>query len=757
MMESKIPQLKLPIPPKPTFTNYGGYYHLKIAQVEDLEHLLNLEDGRWMATSCPLFGLNADPAFLSFLDADGNGRIISDEVRAAVRWLRDRLRPAEIWTERRSRLTLDLINTEHADGRALEKTARRVLDNLKLSDAKEISLEQLRDRQKIMAQADYNGDGVIPPQVVHDPETAQFVSDLTAKLGGVSDASGLKGVNEAILDQFKKEASAYLQWRAQGTIPEGQQAAPVTPFGAMTPSMFQSIAAIREKVDQFFAQCALVRFDPRMAERMRLRDDELNQFDYKSRETIIERLRIAPLAAPNPEARLPLDEGVNECYRGQIDALKNQVVARLFGEETQTLNESQWREILTRFAPYEAWLKAKPDTAVESLGVDKLRTYLDASYDKTVRVLIAADKAVSAEIQQLHDLEKLTLYHQWLFEFVNNYVNFSRLFDAAQRAMFEMGTLVLAGERFSFSVKVDNRNNHANLGKNSGIYLLYLQITGPKPEDNFEIAVPVTSGNSQGFYVGRRGVFFTITGRELDAQITQIVENPISFWELIKEPFRRFGAVITTRLDQLTATIQKEAETSIGKAGTSIETQIQTGIREAPQAAQRPATLTTPSAATPAAPPEPVRTEPARHSGTVRDLMIGTGFLIAGLGTALKLLSDAARQLSNPQTLQTLLMIIGVFVGLITLITAINAWRKVRRRDLGVLLQASGWAINGRVRLTRPLTRFFCYKARLPKGAKKQRPPWAHSSNVVGDPIWRRQAMLQPFIAQEGPAPAKNR
>ena len=114
-------ELKLPNLDKPIFDNYGGCYHLRLSTVEDLKHLLTLDDGRWMATSCPLFGLNVDLAFLKFLDADGNGRIISDEVRAAVRWSLERLHLSETWTTQQSHLPLQLINTGHPDGKALDK------------------------------------------------------------------------------------------------------------------------------------------------------------------------------------------------------------------------------------------------------------------------------------------------------------------------------------------------------------------------------------------------------------------------------------------------------------------------------------------------------------------------------------------------------------------------------------------------------------------------------------------------------------
>jgi hypothetical protein len=99
--------------------------------------------------------------------------------------------------------------------------------------------------------------------------------------------------------------------------------------------------------------------------------------------------------------------------------------------------------------------------------------------------------------------------------------------------------------------------------------------------------------------------------------------------------------------------------------------------------------------------------------------MIGTGLLVAGLGTALKFVVDAAKALAQPRTLQILLIMIGVFLIISILAALISAWRKLRQRDLGVLLQASGWAINGRMRLIRPMARIFCRRTRVPKGANK--------------------------------------
>jgi hypothetical protein len=256
------------------------------------------------------------------------------------------------------------------------------------------------------------------------------------------------------------------------------------------------------------------------------------------------------------------------------------------------------------------------------------------------------------------------------------------------------------------------------------MYLLYLQVTGAKPQDAFEIVVPVTRGDAQRYYVGRRGVFFTLDGQELDAQIVQIVENPISLWESMKEPARKLGALIASRTEQLAASVQKEAETQLTKISGSVETSVQSSLRQAPQIASsaRPPAETPPPTPTVVSPPTPGA---PRSSGTARDLMIGAGFVVAGLGTALKFFTDTAAKLREEGAVQQLLLMatttLGVFLGVIMAITAISAWIKLRKRDMGVLLQASGWAINGRLRVKMRMARLFVRPARLPEGAQRRR------------------------------------
>ena len=716
---------------RPVFEKYAGIYQLRIADAEDLDHLPDLEEGRWMATGCPLFGLRIDPAFLQLLDADGSGRIISDEVCAAARWLRERLRPATTWTRQQPSLPLELVVSEHVDGPGLLEAAGKVLTGMGRDDATEVSLDQIRAYRQQLSQLPRNGDGIVPPGTIENPAVAQFGHELIGALGGAADASGQPGLDQATLDQFQQQANAYLQWREKGLIPAGESATEVTPFGEQTAAMFVVLSQVRDKVDEFFAQCALVRFDPATAGCMGLREEERSQLEYTDRQAIYRRLQQAPLADPVASGRLPLTpDRLNEVFHSGMDALRRQVVEPLFGTETESLAEEQWESLLERFAGHEAWIKGKPTTALETLGAEKLRSYLDGQLAQIVGGVIASDRETAGLVQNLQSLESLVLLHQWLLTFVNNFVSFPSLFTA-ERAIFEMGTLVLEGREFYFSVQVENRAAHANLAKNSGMFLLYLQITGALPDDNFEIVVPVTQGNTDGLYSGRRGVFFTTEGRELDARIVQIVDNPVSFWNLMKAPARYLRSLVARRFERVSGSLQSEVESSVSSVGTQTESSLRTGLRQ-PLAGEEPGS--------------PVQgtsggQESGRGAGNARDLMIGLGFLAAGFGTALKFLSETARQLANPRTVITLLIILAVVAVVMALFTAISAWSKLRRRDLGVLLQASGWAINGRIRLTRVMARIFTRHTPLPPMATRRRGNAARSA-------------LRPARQQSGQIPA---
>jgi len=258
-------------------------------------------------------------------------------------------------------------------------------------------------------------------------------------------------------------------------------------------------------------------------------------------------------------------------------------------------------------------------------------------------------------------------------ELTNNFVSFANLYTPQRRSLFEMGTLVIDGREMTFTMKVQDRQAHKKIAENSYMYLLYLEITGRQDKDiKFEIVAAVTSGSAGGLRIGKRGIFFTIDGREWDAQVVDIVENPISIWESVKAPFKQFTGFVKKQIDKFSKSRQVKLEASVA----------------APSA-----------------------------SGITRDLLLGGGIAIAALGSAFAYITKALSQVKAVH-------ILGMFVGLAAFILLpgmIIGFAKIRKRDMSVLLEALAWAVNVHMRLNATLGRLFTHIPRLPEGARKER------------------------------------
>ena len=655
------------------FKNYRGSHQLRIQNAQDLEKIQVLDDAHWAATSVPINSLNCDYAFASYVDTDQNNRIRTDELKVAQAWLFRFLANRSRLSEATDVLKLSDIDTSHPEGKKLRVAAELILTNLNLPDAKEISLAQVRDVQSIMASSANNGDGIIPPEATTDPDLVQFITSVMETVSSVLDASGKPGISEEQLKVFFHEAQSYLAWKAKGEIPKGDRTSEVMPWGTETPQAYELVVSLEEKIEQYFTQCAMVRFDERSAAQMQLRQKELEEIDFTDKSMMEARLKNAPLALPNPEGILELEAMLNPLYIERLFALKEKVLKRALGGSVKQLTEKHWDKVRAIFAPYRVWLEGKQGIKVEKLGTDRLRTYLNGPYRQQTSELIAKDLAVADDLNQIHNLEKLILYQRWLMELTNNFVSFANFYTPQRRSLIEAGTLVIDGREMTFSMRVQDRQAHKKIAENSFMYLLYLEVTGHQEKDiKFEIVTAVTSGSAGGLRIGKRGIFFTIDGREWDAEVVDIVENPISPWESVKAPFKQFTGFIRKQIDKFSKSSQAKLETSVA----------------------------VPSA-----------------SGTTRDLLLGGGIAIAALGSAFAYITKALSQIKAVH-------ILGMLVGLAAFILLpgmIIGFAKIRKRDMSVLLEASAWAVNVHMRLNATLGRLFTHIPRLPEGARKER------------------------------------
>lgn len=666
------------------FLPYGRTYQLCIESAADLETLLGMDETLWVATSAPVSAFRCDAKFLALVDADGNGRISSNELKEAIRWLLPRLADTTRLGAEADSLPLAAIRSDTPDGQALLASARYLLTSIAAGEQETIALSQVRNFLATIQSRPLNGDGVLVPAAANDPVMAAFLKDAVACTGGTDDAGGGKGITEAQLNAFLAAIPAFLEWRKKGELPPDGSATPTLPLGGNTPAFHALFSQHAAKVDLFFDLCRLGAFDARTTSRLGGLDSHLQQLDPVDPAQVADYLAKLPIAAPAPGKGLPLaDREINPSHRGWMREMRQKVLPCILGTAPgESLAEADWLRVKAAFAPYAAYLAQKKGAIVESIPPETLQAHLAPERRQEALRLLAADRQVATIVQQTQQLERLLLFHRRLLPLANNFVSFPDLYTPGKRALFEMGSAVMDGRCFAFAVKVENVAEHSAVAKQSNLFVLYLEVAGTAAE-KFHVAVPITSGTKGNLAVGKRGVFIDIQGREYDAKIIQVIENPVSLREALSMPFRRLWNMFEGRIETWSSTAEKGLETEFGKV-----------LAPPP----------VPAATTPAPPP----TAPPNQA------FMGAFFATAALGSAFAFITKTFSGMERHHVLMGLAAAAALVILPITLV----AYLKLRRQDLSSLLEGCGWAINARMRLDRKQRRQFTRAFAYPPGAE---------------------------------------
>jgi hypothetical protein len=681
------------------FRNYGDIYQFEIRDEHDLARIEDLDPARWAATSAPLQDLHCDAQFLKYLDPGDSGRVRVGQLIAARDWTFARLARKDLLAERKEVLPLDAMVSSDV-GKKLRAAAERVNKEQGAADTHKVSLADVRafkgGYQKLLA----NGDGVIPPDLLPEAEVAAFVKDAMLVVGSTPDRGGAEGLDGDRLEKFKTQGAAWLAWRA------GAKDAEV--WGADTEAAWTMVQGLDAKIEAYFLQCELVRQESATADNLKLADEELRALRQKAKADIEKHLSDAPLAAPDARGLLALHGPINVVFVDAFSALRDKVLVRVLGESVKELDRSAWHKVKAVFDPYVAWKKAMPPEPFEKLGEDKLRGYLDGPLTAQAAAHIAADKAAQAEIDQVDDLEKLVLCVRWLVELGNNFVNFSAIYQADKTALVEMGSLVIDGRRLDFCLKVANRAAHKPVASESLCFLVYAKISakegGPVA---YEVVAPVTGGEKGRLRVGKRGIFLDNDNKEWDAELVEIVENPISVKEAALAPFRRASKFVGDKIEEWVGSQAASQDAALQASTAQAVTAAQ--ARADAAAAGRPAAAGAPAAAAPAA-AAPAAAAPAREGLNPNTLILGGGVALAGLGAVFASLFSALTSVRG------WLGISGLVLSVLA-VSALAGWLKLRRRDMSLLLEASGWAVNLQMKITRRVAPLFAYTPALPKDA----------------------------------------
>ena len=497
-------------------------------------------------------------------------------------------------------------------------------------------------------------DGV-PLAAIRDDEASAPL--LAAARGLLHDSQDLISVYAASAAEAEYGARALAAWEAAGSA--------ARPLGAATEAACAAVAAVKEKLDDFFVRCRLAAFDTRAGAAMNASDDALKSLGSVALTAEHADIAALPLAKVGAGATVPLgtgiDSGANPAWAARIAALREAAVVPLLGSR-DGLSESDWLAVQEQLAPYVAWQAAKP-------------------------------AGLPAEAEGVRDLERLARYVRDLLPLANNFVAFRDFYTRQGKATFQIGTLYLDGRSAELCVAVSDAAKHATLAGLSRICLVYCDCV--RQGEKLSIAAAFTAGDSDQLMVGRNGVFYDRQGRDWNATITKLVEHPISLRQAFWSPYKRLMRMIGEQLQKIAANKASAVEGKLAETAAGIGKKI-----EPP-----PAT----------APAKPAAAQQAFDVGKFAGIFAAIGLAVGAIGTALAAVVTGLLGLRWWQ----MPLAIGGLMLLVSGPAMVLAWFKLRIRNLGPILDANGWAVNARARINIPFGTSLTQLAQLPEGAER--------------------------------------
>ena len=340
------------------------------------------------------------------------------------------------------------------------------------------------------------------------------------------------------------------------------------------------------------------------------------------------------------------------------------------------IEEKKWNEMGAKIAEFEAATAAAND---------------------------ANAAALAAGTAKYQDLRKLLYLNRDFYTLLRNYITFQDFYspDKELKAVFQAGTLIIDQRACHLCMKVQNAAAHGVMAPASGIYLLYCTCTNKQKAAPMEIVAAMTMGETGDLYVGKNAIFYDRDGLDWDAVITKIIDNPISIRQAFWSPYRRLA---------------KWAEDLINKRAAEKDSKM---MADATNKLETTATA------------ETAEKKEALKLSQSFDIAKFAG-IFAAIGMAVGLIGAALADFFSAFTVWWHWVLF--FVVLLLIISGpsmIMAWLKLRRRNIGPLLNANGWAVNAASIINIPFGATLTDQVKFP--VVKAKDPYAEER-----PLWKK-------------------
>ena len=311
--------------------------------------------------------------------------------------------------------------------------------------------------------------------------------------------------------------------------------------------------------------------------------------------------------------------------------------------------------------------------------------------------------AMAAGTAKYRDLRKLLYLNRDFYMLLRNYITFQDFYSPKKehKAVFQAGTLIIDQRACHLCMKVHNPAAHGTMAPASGIYLLYCTCTNKQQGKTLEIVAAMTMGETGDLYVGKNAIFYDRDGLDYDAVITKIIDNPISIRQAFWNPYRRLAKWVEDMINKRAA--EKDSK-MMAEATNKLETTATAETAEKKEALKLSQQF-----------------DIAKFAG-----------IFAAIGMAVGLIGAALADFFSAFTVWWHWVVF--FVVLLLIISGpsmIMAWLKLRRRNIGPLLNANGWAVNAASLINIPFGATLTDMVKFP--IVKAKDPFADEV-----PVWRK-------------------
>ena len=530
---------------------------------------------------------------------------------------------------------------------------------------------------KVLADMDYlveGRDSITFGAIRHDTDEGKQVVEaakmILGKLDVNKDEISLADV-KAYMDVYEEKCKA--EYSAGETEPYEP------PYGEGSDAAEAAVNAVRQKIADWFMRCKLVQFDEDAAGALDVQVEKIAAISAGNLNDSVGEISAYPLARPRKEGLLPLAEGLNPAWQAPMAAVVA-AVPELQGKDS--VSEEEWNAVVAKIDAYTAW-KAAGETAMNEAIAARLGEHAAA----------------------IEPVERLLRYCRDYFRLLHNYVVFKDFYrrDDKFLAVFQAGKLYIDQRCCDLCVKVTDMPRSTGTAGKSGIYLLYFHCVANSGGAQMDIVAALTDGEIGGLHEGKNAIFYDRAGNDWDATITKIVDNPISVRQAFWSPYRKFGNWVT---DKITKSASEKESKQFDEMTTKADS-ASTNLTAKPEDAA--------AEKKPAAP-----FDIAKFAG----IFAAIGLAFGAIGAALGMLGGFI-----VAKWYNVIILVAAVVLLISGPSMLLAWLKLRKRNLGPVLNANGWAINSDVKINTTFGKTLTSMAKYPKVVAKdpfadKKMPW---------------------------------